>query len=165
MLLEFCDKRDLRVANTWFKKTDKRKITCKSGSNESKIDLILVSNENRKFLKDVKVIPWELQHRVLVADEGKRKLNEVVKKESRVKHMVWKLKEKKCKRNLKEELLDVETTSLWESFRDGVLKACNELCGKKKVIKNGGNKWWWNEEVRNAMAGKKKAFKTFSKLC
>ena len=27
MLLEFCDKRELCVANTWFKKTNKRKIT------------------------------------------------------------------------------------------------------------------------------------------
>ena len=44
-----------------------------------------------------------------------------------------------------------------------VLKACDELSGKKKVRKNGGNKWWWNEEVRNAMARKKEAFKTFCK--
>ena len=62
-----------------------------------------------------------------------------------------------------EELVDVETTTLWESFRDGILTACDELCGKKKVRKHGGNKWWWNEEVRNALARKKKAFKTFCK--
>ena len=48
-------------------------------------------------------------------------------------------------------------------FRDGVLTACDELCGKKKVRQNGGNKWWWNEEVRNAIARKKEAFKTFCK--
>ena len=48
MLLEFCDKKELCVANTWFKKTDKRKITIKSGNNESEIDSILrvVSIEN-----------------------------------------------------------------------------------------------------------------------
>ena len=45
-------------------------------------------------MKDVKVIPWELQHRLLVADVDKRKLNKVIKKESRVKRMVWKLKER-----------------------------------------------------------------------
>ena len=61
-----------------------------------------------------------------------------------------------------EELVDDETTNLWESFRDGILlTTCDELCGKKKVRKNGGNIWWWNEEVRNAIARKKKAFKTF----
>ena len=48
-------------------------------------------------------------------------------------------------------------------FRDRVLTACDELCGKKKVRQNGGNKWWWNEEVRNAIARKKEAFKTFCK--
>ena len=59
----------------------------KSGNNETEIYFILVSKENKKFLKDVKVIPWELQHRLLVADVDKRKLNEVVKKESSVKRM------------------------------------------------------------------------------
>ena len=53
-----------------------------------KLILFLVNKENRKILKDVKVIPWELQHRLLVAYVDKRKLNKVVKKESRVKRMV-----------------------------------------------------------------------------
>ena len=48
MLLEFCDERELCVANTWFKKTDKRKITFKSGNNESEIDFILVSKKKIK---------------------------------------------------------------------------------------------------------------------
>ena len=92
ILLEFCDEKELCVANTWFKKTDKRKVTFKFGNNESEIVFILVSKENRKFLKDVKVTPWELQHRLLVADVDNRKLNKAVKKKSRVKHMVWKLR-------------------------------------------------------------------------
>ena len=117
-------------------------------------------------MKDVKVISWELQHRLLFADVDKRKLNKVVKTESRVKRMVWKLKaremQKKFERRVK-ELVDVETTNLLKSFRDGVLTARDELCGKKKVTKSEGNKWWWNEEVRNAIARKKEAFKTFCK--
>ena len=93
-------------------------------------------------MKDVKVIQWELQHRLLVADVDKRKLNKVVKKESRVKGMAWKLKEGEMQEKFErrvEELIDVKTTNLWESFSDGVLTACDELCGKKKVRKNGGN--------------------------
>ena len=88
MLLEFCDERELCVANTWFEKTDNKKITFKSGNNESEIHFILVRKKNRKFLKDVKVISWELLHRLLVADVDQRKLNKVVTKESRVKRMV-----------------------------------------------------------------------------
>ena len=97
----------------------------KSGNNKSEIDFILVDKKN--FLKDVKV---ELQHRLLVADVDKRKPNKVIKKESRVKRMVWKLKEREMQEKFErrvEELVDVETTNLWESFRDGVLTACNEL--------------------------------------
>ena len=141
-------------------------ITLKCGNNNSEIDFILVSKENRKHLKGVRVIPWELQHRLLVANVDKRKLNTVAKTDSRVKCMVWTLNERKMQEKFEkkvEELVDVETTNLWESFRDGVLKACNGLCGKKKVRKNGVNKWWWNEEVRNAVARKKEAFKTFCK--
>ena len=70
--------------------------------------------------------------------------------------------QKKFERKVK-ELVDVETTYLWKSFRDGILTACDELSGKKKIRKNGGNKWWWNEEVRNAITRKKEAFKTFCK--
>ena len=51
MLLEFCDEKELCVANTWFKKTDKRKITFKSGNNESEIDFILVSKKKQKIFE------------------------------------------------------------------------------------------------------------------
>ena len=72
-------------------------------------------------MKDVKVIPWELQHRLLVADVDKRKLNKVIKKESRVERTVWKLQEREMQEKFErrvEELVDVETTNLWESFKD-----------------------------------------------
>ena len=154
--------KDLCVANTWFKKKEKRTITFKSDKNESEIVFILVSKKNRQLLKDVKVIPWELQHRLLLANVEERKLNKVVKKKSRVKLMVSKLKEREMKDKFEkrfEELVDVETTNLWKSFRDGDLKACDELCRKKKVRKNEGNKWWWNEEVRNAIAKKERSIK------
>jgi len=35
------------------------------------------------------------------------------------------------------ELADVETTNLWKTFSDKVIKSCDELSGKKKVRKNG----------------------------
>ena len=74
------------------------------------------------------------QHRLLVAEVDERKLNNVVKKESRVKCMVWKFKKREMQEKFKrkvEELVDVETTNLREFFRDGILTACDELCGKK----------------------------------
>ena len=56
--------------------------------------------------------------------------------------MVWKLVEREMQEKSErvEELVDVARTNWWESFRDGILTACDELCGKKKLRKNGENK-------------------------
>ena len=74
MLLEFCNPKDLCVSNTRFKKKEKRKVIYSSGDNETEIDFALVEKESIKFLKNVKVIPWELQHRLVVVDVKKKNL-------------------------------------------------------------------------------------------
>ena len=56
-LLEFCDEKELWVANTWFEKKEQRKITYSMIRNETEIDFVLVGRNNRKYLKDVKAIP------------------------------------------------------------------------------------------------------------
>ena len=61
MLLEFCDENELCVANTWFRKGEKRKVTYSAGENEAEIDFVLVGKGNRKYLRDVKVIPASAQ--------------------------------------------------------------------------------------------------------
>ena len=48
---------------------------------------------------------------------------------------------------------------MWKTFKDGILKACDEVCGKKKSRRDRGHMWWWNEEVKNIIARKKAAFK------
>ena len=60
--LEFCDQKELCVTNTWFDKKEQRRITYSMGGNEMKIDFVLVGKNNRKYLKDMKAISWELQH-------------------------------------------------------------------------------------------------------
>ena len=37
------------------------------------------------------------------------------------------------------------------------------MCGKTKGRKDQGNTWWWNEQVKEAIDRKKKAFKTWCK--
>ena len=78
-LLEFCDEMELCVANTWFGEKEQTKITCSMGGNETEIDFVLVGKINRKYLKDVKAIPWEMQHRLVVTNIDKNKLKKVVK--------------------------------------------------------------------------------------
>ena len=65
--------KELCVANTWFEKKKNRKIIYSMGGNEIKIDLVLAGTIIRKHLKDVKAIPGELQHWLVVTDIDKRK--------------------------------------------------------------------------------------------
>ena len=92
-LLEFCDERELCVANTWFKKTDKKKITYSAGGCGTEIDFVLVGEKYRKYIKDFKVIPWELQHRLVVVDLDKKVLKKIVRKERIIRRKIWKLNE------------------------------------------------------------------------
>ena len=47
------------------KKKDKRKVTYSSGGNDTERNFVLVGKEKRKYLRNVKVIPGELQHRLV----------------------------------------------------------------------------------------------------
>ena len=67
----FVMKRGCALANSWFEKKEQRKITCSMGGNETEIDFVLVGESNKKYLKDVKAIPWELQYRLVVTDPDK----------------------------------------------------------------------------------------------
>ena len=42
ILLEFCDEKELYVANTWFRKGGKRKVTYSTGENGTETDFVLV---------------------------------------------------------------------------------------------------------------------------
>ena len=44
-------------------------------------------------------------------------------------------------------------------FKHGVLKACDELFGKKRVRRSKGDTWWRNEEVKETVSRKKDAHK------
>ena len=48
------------MANTWFYKVDKRKISDSGGGCETEIDFVLVGKKYKKYVRDVKVIRWEL---------------------------------------------------------------------------------------------------------
>lgn len=69
--LEMAQGLDLTIMNTYFKKPEEQKITYRSGTRSSQIDFLLVRNEDRKQIRDCKVIPGEAvvaQHRILVMD-------------------------------------------------------------------------------------------------
>ena len=53
-LLEFCDEKELCVANTWFYNTNKRKITYNAGECETEIDFVLMRRKIQKVYKGCK---------------------------------------------------------------------------------------------------------------
>ena len=92
-LLEFCDERELCVANTWFYKADKRKITYSAGGCEKEIDFVLLGEKYRKYIRNVKVIPWELQYRLLVFDLDKKFLKKIERNQRIIRRKIYKLNE------------------------------------------------------------------------
>ena len=92
-LLEFCDEKNLCMANTWFYKADKGKITYSANGCETEINFVLVGEKYRKCVRDVKVIPWESQHRLVVVDLDKKVpvLKKIVRKQRIITRKIWKL--------------------------------------------------------------------------
>ena len=60
---------------------DKRKITYSTGGCETEIDFLLVGERCRKYVRDVKVIPWKLHHRLVIVDLDKKVAKKVVGKQ------------------------------------------------------------------------------------
>ena len=65
---------------------EQRKVTYNSGNNETEIDFVLVK-KSRKFLKDVKVISWELQHSLMIVDAKQENLFKSIEMK---RNMEWK---------------------------------------------------------------------------
>ena len=89
------------MANAWFYKAVKRKMTYSAGGCGTHIDFVLVGGKYRKYVRDVKVIPWELQHRLVIVDLDEKVLKKVVGKE-RIIRKIWKLNENRT-RDLKKK--------------------------------------------------------------
>ena len=60
--------------NTWFKREENWKVTFRIGENETEIDFALMTKEHQRFIQNVKAIPGELQHALVIADIGKRRM-------------------------------------------------------------------------------------------
>ena len=61
------------------------------------------------------------------------------------------------------ELVSADAPDLWIGFRAGMLKSFDEVCGKTKGRRDQGDTWWWNKDVREAIARKKDAHKEMCK--
>ena len=87
----------------------------------TEIDFVLVGKGNRKYLRDV-------------TDLIKKKVKMVIRKEAIKSGKAWKLKKDDTRTKLEgrvREVVSADALDLWNCFKEGVLKACDEVCGKK----------------------------------
>ena len=167
-LLELADAHGMVVGNTLFTRSLERSITYRSGEHKSMIDYVLVRARDRRYLKNVKVIPGMLQHGMVVADIvsrgwGKREKNNFVPKRKS-----WLLKDVEVKREFEKKVVeswgceskdDGSKGDIWNRYRDCVLEAADEVCGWTKGTCRHGETWWWDDSVKKAIDTKRKTFK------
>ena len=86
------------------------------------------------------MIPWELQHRLVVVDLDKKIQKKIVRKEQIVRKRMWKLKENQTGLRFEKESKRLVTTDtdFWKTFKGYVLKVCDVVCGKKSGRDRGG---------------------------
>ena len=73
----------------------------------------------------------------MVTDLVKNK-EKVVRKEATERRKVWKMKKDDTRARFEGRV----ALNLWKCFKEGVLKACDEVCGKKKGRRDQRDTWW-----------------------
>ena len=81
------------------------------------------------------MIPWQLQHRMVVVDLDKEVLKKVVKKE-RIIRKIWKLNENRTRVKFQKrvkELVSTDASDLWETFKDVVPRHVTKCVEKRSL--------------------------------
>lgn len=169
-LLDFCKRNNIVICNTWHKKKESHKVTWYSGdwTRRSVVDYIMVTEEMKGEMMDVKVIPSERldsDHRLLVMTlRIRRQRGGGEKQERRIR--IWRLKdrdkEEEYKRILKGKLpKDVGKSGEeeWIRFRTEVVSAAEAVCGRTSGRRREKETPWWTDRARAAVTEKNKAFR------
>ena len=99
----------------------------------------------------MKAIPGEFQHTLVMADIDMKKIRKVVRKTCAMRRKITLLKDVKIRKRFEEkviQLVDVGAPNLREHFKVCDLKACDEVCGKKRGRRSKEDTSWWNEEMK-----------------
>ena len=122
---------------------ERKRGRCHSELVKIRQKLTLCDNkEHRHFIQNVKAMPGKFQHALVVADIDRKKIRKVVRKTCADRRKISLLKDVKISKLFNEkvtELVDVGAPNLWGHFKDGILRACDEVCGKKRVRRSEGD--------------------------
>jgi hypothetical protein len=169
MLLEFAGAHQLSIMNTWFDKSDLRKITYESGRNQTVVDYVLVDQGERSTVSDVTVIrnePCLLQHKLLgcriVVRQWvpKRRSNFVSKTK------IHKLQDTSVLQAFQRQVSvkarsrsaeDIGVEGIWKELKNCLIDTAKELCGESKGPSIHKETWWWSDECTKVVEEKKAA--------
>ena len=99
-----------------------RKVTLRMAENEKEIDFLLIKKDHQLFMQNMKAIPGEFRHALVMADIDKIKIRNVVRKTCAERRKITLLKDVKIRKQFEEkvtELVDAGAQNLWESSRIG----------------------------------------------
>ncbi|KAK3522855.1 hypothetical protein QTP86_005668 [Hemibagrus guttatus] len=166
MVVDFAQRMDMAVVNTYFQKREEHRVTYKSGGWSTQVDYILCRRGNLKEINDCKVVVGESvarQHGIVVC----RMTLMVCKKRTEIEKKTkwWKLKKEECCAEFRQKLRqalggqvvlpdDWETTA--EVIRETGRKVQGVSSGRRKEDKE---TWWWNEKVQDSVQRKRLAKK------
>ncbi|XP_065668148.1 uncharacterized protein LOC136088371 [Hydra vulgaris] len=147
MVVDFSKRIKMAEFNTYFKKKEEHRMTYKSGGRGTQVDYILCKRRNLK--EDG------------FGDE------EEEESESRAEPKIrwWKLKDEDCCLKFRDDVrqaLGGGVLDTWDetsnTLRDVARKILGMTSEQKKIDKE---TWWWNEEVRESLRGKRLAKKNW----
>uniref|UniRef100_A0A1Y1JWU5 Reverse transcriptase domain-containing protein n=1 Tax=Photinus pyralis TaxID=7054 RepID=A0A1Y1JWU5_PHOPY len=179
-LINYCQLNNLVITNTFFQHRNIHTYTRVGPKNEkSIIDYILVERQNRRTMKDVRVMRGaELytDHFLVVA---------TLKRENGNDTKVRTKENKPASPNIKSyKLRDTETATLfknmlakktyneievenigieesWKKFKNRILETAREICGEHKGTRNDKKTEWWNKEIKDEVKAKKNLWKKY----
>ena len=73
---------------------------------------MLVGEKYRKYTRDVKVTPWELQQRLVVVDLDKNVLKKVLRKQHIIGRKIWMLNQNRTRVRFEKRVKELVSTDL-----------------------------------------------------
>ena len=161
-LVDFCRRRQLYIANTWFCQDRRRRYTWTKPGNTGRyqIDYILTKTRFWNSVSNAKSYPGadaDSDHNPVVATV-RVKLKKFNKKGKRVRYDFERLKDYltamdyRSQTNLELETIEEEACNVnqrWQQLKESVLKSANEVLGQKTMTSN--RKPWVTTEMIDRM--------------
>ena len=159
-LLRCCAVNELLATNTWYQHKEIHKYTwvCPGRELKSIIDYFLVRKDNRRRIKDVKVVRGaEIgsdHYLVLLKMSRRKRMERCIKVEQNVRIRTDRLKDRgvrlKFAMRLKQKMSITEVNEenieqLWTELKEGILSTAVEVCGVKWYKGQRKRTRWWNE--------------------